>query len=152
MQSTIAGASDGGNLTPPINNGSGADSQRTAGFAQPKALQLGGNKPNAKAVAAQLAEQVAAEENGHATWTNNDLMDVNADEGDWSKSLHLLKRVLFSLVSSFFPGAFESAPAGVVSRFTSGADLGFGASRPGSPKGTSMYVLVRHHALTDLGI
>ena len=102
MQSTIAGASDGGNLTPPINNGSGADSQRTAGFAQPKALQLGGNKPDAKAVAAQLAEQVAAEENGHAAWTNNDLMDVNADEGDWSKSLHLLKRVLFSLVSSFF--------------------------------------------------
>lgn len=55
-------------------------------FAQPKGLQLGGNKMNSKMVAAQLAEQVAAKERGANTWGTNDLMDVNADEGDWSKS------------------------------------------------------------------
>ena len=84
-----------------MNNGpalidAGADIQsRTipfTGFAQPRGLQLGGSKTNTKATAAQLAEQVAAEEGGNNIWANNnDLMDVNADEGDWSKSFHPLE-------------------------------------------------------------
>ena len=45
-------------------------------------------------------------------------------------------RVLFS-------GAFESAPAVTVSKFTSATDLGFGTSRPNSPRGTSIHDLVR---------
>ncbi|KAG8213526.1 hypothetical protein J3R82DRAFT_10158 [Butyriboletus roseoflavus] len=121
----LRSSSDGRTSTPPpINNGSaligaGSDAQSrttsSTSFVQPKGLQLGGSKTNAKAVAVQLAEQVAAEEGGNNNWGNNDLMDVNADEGDWS--------------------AFESAPAVAVSRFTSAADLGFGFSRPSSPKG-----------------
>ena len=92
LQSTIAGTSDGRSSIPPINSGStpigaGADiqSRTTPGLVQPKGLQLGGSKASAKSVAAQLAEQVAAEEGGNNIWVNGDLMDVNADEGDWSK-------------------------------------------------------------------
>ncbi|KAG6370974.1 armadillo-type protein [Boletus reticuloceps] len=115
LQSTIASTSDERPLTP--SNGTDTPSRTipSTSFAQPKGLQLGGSNTNAKAVAVQLAEKVAAEEGGNSTWAGNDLMDVNADEGDWN--------------------AFESAPAAVVSRFTSAADLGFGTSRSNSPKG-----------------
>ncbi|KAH0832319.1 hypothetical protein J3R83DRAFT_13329 [Lanmaoa asiatica] len=116
LQSSIASTSDRRTSTPPIRNGSaligvGADIQSqtlppSTGVVHSKGLQLGGSKANAKAAAVQLAEQVAAEEGGNNTWGNNDLMDVNADERDWS--------------------AFESTPK---------ADLGFGASRPSSPRG-----------------
>jgi hypothetical protein len=97
--------SDGHTSTPLIHNGSAfidasADIQSrttpSTGFAQPRGLQLGGSKTNTKATAAQLAEQVAAEECGNDAWAdNNDLMDVNADEGDWSKSLHLSEHIVF---------------------------------------------------------
>lgn len=56
-------------------------------FAQPKGLQLGGNKVNGMAVTARLAEQVAAEEGECDTRSSNDLIDAHADEGDWSESV-----------------------------------------------------------------
>ena len=112
LQSTITSTSDGHTLTPPINNGSaligaGADipsrTTPSTGFAQSRGLQLGGSKANTKAIAAQLAERVAAEEGGNDTWANNnDLMDVNADEGDWSKSSYLLECTMCSLSCPFF--------------------------------------------------
>lgn len=140
MQSTIASNSDGRTSTPPINNGADADTQSRAtpstGLTQPKALQLGGSKTNASTVAAQLAEQVAADESGIDTWGINDLMDVNADEGDWSKPSYI--SALFVFTRLFFSGAFESAPAIAVSTFST-ADLGFGAPRPSSPRGTLIH-------------
>jgi len=48
-----------------------------------KGMQLGANKiPATAAFAAQLADEVAAEGN---PWGTSDLIDVNADDGDWSK-------------------------------------------------------------------
>lgn len=107
LQSTIISNSDG--YTPAINGtaltGSGADIQQRAtpstSFAQPKALQLGGSKTNARTVAAQLTEQVVAEESGFESWGIHDLMDVNADEGDWSKLLHASELFAFISVLSF---------------------------------------------------
>lgn len=108
LQSTIASPSDGTASTPPVTKGSaligaGMDIQSqtppSTSLVQPKGLRLGGSKTDAKAVVVQLAEQVAAEEN--STWGNNDLMDVNADEGDWSKPSHLLECTTCSLCARF---------------------------------------------------
>ncbi|KAN0090665.1 hypothetical protein V8E55_004231 [Tylopilus felleus] len=123
LQSTIASTSDGRTSILPIGNGPALGTSEeiqprttpSTGSVQPKGLQLGGRKTNAQTVAAQLAGQVAADEGGNNTWSNNDLMDMNADEGDWS--------------------AFESAPAVAVAKFTSAADLGFDTSHPSSPNG-----------------
>lgn len=109
MQSTIANDSDGYTSTPPTNNGTGPSgagletqlrATSSIGFTQPKGLQLGGSKANARVVAAQLIEQVAAEEGVINAWGTSDLIDVNADEEDWSKLLHLLE-CSCSLVSLF---------------------------------------------------
>jgi SCY1-like protein 1 len=55
-----------------------------------RALQLGANKVPAGLAAASLAQQLADEaaaEDGIESnpWGNDDLMDVNADENDWSE-------------------------------------------------------------------
>jgi SCY1-like protein 1 len=54
-------------------------------------MQLGANKIPASvasaALAVQLADEVAAAEGVEGNpWGSDDLMDVNADDGDWSKS------------------------------------------------------------------
>lgn len=56
-----------------------------------KGMQLGANKIPASvasaALAVQLADEVAAAEGVEGNpWGSDDLMDVNADDGDWSKS------------------------------------------------------------------
>ncbi|KAG9316151.1 other/SCY1 protein kinase [Chiua virens] len=84
-------------------------SLRSTDLAQPKGLRLG-SKMNGSSVAAQLAEQIVAEEGKINSW-GNDLMDVNADEGDWS--------------------AFKSAPE----KFTSTIELRFRVSIASPPQG-----------------
>lgn len=59
-------------------------------------MQLGGGKPSAAAnsnVAADWALEAAAEADTSQgnPWGNDDLMDVNADEDDWSEWLHGLR-------------------------------------------------------------
>lgn len=53
-----------------------------------KAMQLGAHKVPASVAAAalveQLAEEAAAAEGEGNPWGNDDLIDVNADEDDWS--------------------------------------------------------------------
>lgn len=53
-----------------------------------KAMQLGAHKVPASVAAAalveQLAEEAAAAEGDGNPWGNDDLIDVNADEDDWS--------------------------------------------------------------------
>lgn len=74
-----------------------------------KGLQLGANKQSASAKAAALATEMASEMGGDAgdAWGTDDLMDVNADEEDWS--------------------AFESASdRHAMARSTSAQNLGFG--------------------------
>jgi SCY1-like protein 1 len=52
-----------------------------------KGLQLGTNKATAGIIlAAQLAEEAAAREDvDNNAWGPGDLMDVNADQDDWSQ-------------------------------------------------------------------
>lgn len=109
LQSTIASTSDGRTSILPIGNGPALGTSEeiqprttpSTGSVQPKGLQLGGRKTNAQTVAAQLAGQVAADEGGNNTWSNNDLIDMNADEGDWSRSSRLLGCVIYSLLCIF---------------------------------------------------
>jgi SCY1-like protein 1 len=94
MQSAIANTIDRPTSTQPVNDISTSASpamglppnatSSLASSSRSKGLQLGSNKGNANSVAAQVAAQVAAEEGG-ALWGSDDLMDVNADEGDWSE-------------------------------------------------------------------
>ena len=53
-----------------------------------RGLQLGGKNASSSVLAAQLTEEVANEAGKGANhlW-NHDLIDVNADEGDWSTFL-----------------------------------------------------------------
>ncbi|KAG1758923.1 armadillo-type protein [Suillus occidentalis] len=119
MQTTIASAST---LTPNPNiNGCGSplpvsSASSSANPSRSKGLQLGGNQAPASTLAAQLAEEVANEAGpGSSRLWNDDLIDIHADEGDWS--------------------AFESAPPTVESKVASSTDgLGFGLSlRASSP-------------------
>lgn len=119
MQTTIVSAST---LTPNPNiNGRGSplpvsSASSSANPSRSKGLQLGGNKAPASTLAAQLAEEVANEAgSGSSRLWNDDLIDIHADEGDWS--------------------AFESAPPTVDSKVASATDgLGFGLSlRASSP-------------------
>lgn len=49
-------------------------------------MQLGGNKQSSASKTAALAAELVGEAEGEATnaWGTDDLMDVNADEDDWS--------------------------------------------------------------------
>ncbi|KAG6857787.1 hypothetical protein H0H87_004203 [Tephrocybe sp. NHM501043] len=79
-----------------------------------KGLQLGGNKIPLSTTATILAEQWADDAATSAAaenpWGNDDLIDVNADEDDWS--------------------AFETAPAPAVHIPMTAAGLGLGTARP----------------------
>ncbi|KAG2744199.1 hypothetical protein P692DRAFT_20877927 [Suillus brevipes Sb2] len=78
-------------------------------------LQLGGNKALTSTLAAQLAEEVANEAGqGSSHLWNDDLIDIHADEGDWT--------------------AFESTLPTIESKLASTTDAQFGISlRASSP-------------------
>ncbi len=94
-------AISGGSVRPPIYPSLGAtlstpDVKPKSGLngstGKVKGMQLGASKvPLSSHVTADWAEEAAAEaeaeESGHANpWGTDDLMDVNADQDDWSKS------------------------------------------------------------------
>lgn len=87
IQSTILGGVKSGMSTPTAYKS--------------KAMQLGAHKVPASVAAAalveQLAEEAAAAESEGNPWGNDDLIDVNADEDDWS--LSFLLRDLISCLS-----------------------------------------------------
>ncbi|TFK44506.1 hypothetical protein BDQ12DRAFT_673119 [Crucibulum laeve] len=58
----------------------------SASISKARGLQLGATKQPASALADRLAAEAAAINSGETTnpWGNDDLIDVNADEGDWS--------------------------------------------------------------------
>ncbi|KAG2091950.1 uncharacterized protein F5147DRAFT_722621 [Suillus discolor] len=116
MQTTISSTIEGSTLTPTINGSASplpvTPISPSANPVRSKGLQLGGNK----APTSTLADEVANEAGqGSSRLWNDDLIDINADEGDWS--------------------AFESAPPAVESKLASTTDsLGFGITlRPSSP-------------------
>ncbi|KAH7888422.1 hypothetical protein F5I97DRAFT_1852549 [Phlebopus sp. FC_14] len=99
MQSTIANTPERPTSTPPLSSNSGRASPAVFNESlRPKGLQLTANKARS-----QLADEWAAEESRNA-WTNDDLIDIHADEGDWS--------------------AFESAPPVVVPKPVPAVGLG----------------------------
>jgi hypothetical protein len=150
MQTTIASAST---LTPNPNiNGRGSplpvsSASSSANPSRSKGLQLGGNKAPASTLAAQLAEEVANEAvPGSSRLWNDDLIDIHADEGDWSSSFDIEDHT--RQTDLFFIGAFESAPPTVESKVARATDgLGFGLSlRASSP---SMCCIPLHDVPTD---
>jgi hypothetical protein len=93
MQTTIASAStlalnlniNGRASPPPVSSAS-----LSVNPSRSKGLQLGGNKAPASTLAAQLAEEVANEAGqGSSRLWNDDLIDIHADEGDWSTSFDI---------------------------------------------------------------
>jgi SCY1-like protein 1 len=90
MQTMMSSAADASISAPNIN---GRASSLPVSSASPstnpsrgKGLQLGGNK----APTSTLAEEVANEAGqGSSRLWNDDLIDINADEGDWSMFLDL---------------------------------------------------------------
>ncbi|KAG1736461.1 uncharacterized protein EDB91DRAFT_506231 [Suillus paluster] len=123
LQTTMTSTIDGSTSAPTINGHNSPLFRPPASSASPsgnpsrgKGLQLGGNKAPPSALAAQLAEEAANEtgQGSNRLW-NDDLIDINADEGDWS--------------------VFESAPAIIEPKPMSATNgLGFGISlRASSP-------------------
>lgn len=98
LQSTIAVQS---NVTLPSIPGSMPDppvppsrhsgpSLSQIGGSKPKGMQLGGHTSSTLSPAAEWASEAEVETSN--PWGNDDLMDVNADQDDWSeKSLSLLQ-------------------------------------------------------------
>ncbi|KAG2054993.1 ARM repeat-containing protein [Suillus hirtellus] len=94
MQTTISSTIEGSTLTPTINGSASplpvTPVSPSANPVRSKGLQLGGNK----APTSTLADEVANEAGqGSSRLWNDDLIDINADEGDWSarsRVLHLL--------------------------------------------------------------
>lgn len=71
-----------------------------------KGMQLGGHVSSTLSHATEWAAE--AEIETHNPWGNDDLMDVNADQDDWSEMVPCLLLNLQTLSSD--PGAFETAP------------------------------------------
>ncbi|KAG2142740.1 uncharacterized protein EDB93DRAFT_601216 [Suillus bovinus] len=118
MQTAISSPIDASTLAPNINGRASplpVSSSPSANTSRSKGLQLGGNKAPASTLAAHLAEEIANEAGqGSSRLWNEDLIDINADEGDWS--------------------AFESAPPAAESKLAATNGLGFGISlRSSSP-------------------
>ncbi|KAJ2931247.1 hypothetical protein H1R20_g5851, partial [Candolleomyces eurysporus] len=142
MQSTIASSSTptppGGLPSPAINGSSLSEQSRTASPAaqhnppasKSKAMQLGMKSPGglpSHSLADDLAEEIAASETANP-WGTDDLIDVNADEDDWS--------------------AFETAPVSTPALqsptlSTTSKPASFPTSRP-TPKSPVPQVKVAH--------
>ncbi|KAJ8455906.1 hypothetical protein ONZ45_g18842 [Pleurotus djamor] len=87
----------------------------TSSPAHGKALRLGGHQPSSvNAFVAELEKEASVAN----AWGSDDLMDVNADQDDWT--------------------AFESAPAPVISLEIAADDLGF--DTPDDPWGNSTQI------------
>lgn len=103
---------------------------RLAPQSRAKGLQLGANKvpPSvaAAALAAQLAEETAAANDiGESNpWGTDDLIDVNADQDDWSEHC-ILSDCLAKRTKCDCIGAFESAPSLLTEPKTNAVGLGF---------------------------
>ena len=69
-------------------------------------MQLGGHVSSTLSHAAEWAAE--AEVEAPNPWGNDDLMDINADQDDWSEMVLCLPQGLQTLKSD--PGAFETAP------------------------------------------
>ena len=105
-----------------------------------KGMQLGHKVTSSANFASDWAEEAAAEaeaEEGamhHNPWGNDDLMDVNADQDDWSKDAFTLSCIP-SILMFLGSGAFESAPTPAPA--PSSPNLGFGSpnlsSQPRKP-------------------
>ncbi|KAG6898142.1 hypothetical protein C0992_004858 [Termitomyces sp. T32_za158] len=99
---------------------------------RPKGMQLGTNKVPSSTTSVILAEQWVDETTDSLRienpWGNDDLIDVNADEDDWSRhpilnAAHLLTRDL---------GAFETAPAFASPKPIISSELDFGLNANGT--------------------
>lgn len=77
-----------------------------AGSSKPKGMRLGGHNPSTLSHAAEWAAEVEVETSN--PWGTDDLMDVNADQDDWSKLAFRPPADLKTLTSGL--GAFETAP------------------------------------------
>jgi hypothetical protein len=95
MQTTISSTIDRSTPAPALNGRASSMPGAPASSASPsvslsrgRGLQLGGKNASSSVLAAQLAEEVANEagEGVNPLW-NDDLIDINADEGDWSTFL-----------------------------------------------------------------
>ncbi|KAG0700943.1 armadillo-type protein [Suillus ampliporus] len=135
MQTTISSTIDGptsGRATP-LPGAFVSSVSPSVNPSKGKGLQLGGNKAPPSVLAAQLAEEVANEagQGSNHLW-NDDLIDINADEGDWS--------------------AFESAPAIVEPKPVPASNgLGFGISlQPSSPTTDEWGAMVSSSRTTSL--
>jgi SCY1-like protein 1 len=70
-------------------------------------MQLGGG--HVSSTLSHAAEWAAeAEVEASNPWGNDDLMDINADQDDWSEMVFFSRANLQMLTSN--PGAFETAP------------------------------------------
>ena len=71
-----------------------------------KGMQLGGHVSSTLSHAAEWAAEAEVETSN--PWGNDDLMDVNADQGDWSERVFRPRSSVQMLTSD--RGAFEAAP------------------------------------------
>lgn len=111
MQTTILSTIDRSTPAPALNGRASSLPGAPASSASPsvslsrgRGLQLGGKKASSSVFAAQLAEEVANEagEGANPLW-NDDLIDINADEGDWSTFLDFWTISLSLLTDPSFP-------------------------------------------------
>lgn len=79
----------------PPTAASAASSSQLGAKAAVKGMQLGAHKvpasASAAALAAEWAEEAALDAAQSNPWGSDDLMDVNADQDDWSERIHLLR-------------------------------------------------------------
>ena len=115
LQSTIATQSNvtlpsitgstPGTPVPPFNHSNSSPSE--IGGSKPKGMQLGGGHVSSTlSHAAEWASEAEVETSN--PWGNDDLMDVNADQDDWSEMV-LYPRASVQMLTSN-RGAFETAP------------------------------------------
>jgi len=94
-----------GTPVPPFSHLTPSPSE--GGSSKPKGMQLGGS--HVSSTISHAAEWAAeAEVETSNPWGSDDLMDVNADQDDWSEMVFRLSMSLRILISD--PGAFETAP------------------------------------------
>ncbi|KAG6862350.1 hypothetical protein C0995_016048 [Termitomyces sp. Mi166 len=94
-------------------------------LSRPKGMQLGPKVPlstTSAVVAEQWADDTTYPVRIENPWGNDDLIDVNADEDDWSRHPTLHAAQLLTHVS----GAFETAPAVVAPKSMTPSELDFG--------------------------
>lgn len=112
---------------------------------QSKGLQLSATKSSGAAAAAlvkQLAEEADAEDTNLDSnpWGSDDLIDVNADDDDWSEIAVAFHDLIQSLIHEI--GAFETAPTPEV---VQPKPVRVSASGPGLSANGNSYCAYRTH-------